>query len=132
MIRSRTPYLCVCILAAVVIAMLSSCSDKSSDGDPCWASVDTIFQSGHTISGTGDIPSALVEYEVYVDTTTGVYYDGSTEIVLHKSEYVFVFKGRKYWLLYTSNYDDLTNVWHERETLHIDENGVFVKPLGCY
>ena len=115
-----------------LLVLALACSKKSTSNEGCWVGVDTVFASGVEISGVDDIPTAFANYAVYVDSTTGEYWDGSTEVDLLQSEYVREFKGLKYWLLHTQNYDSLHDQWNERETLYVDENGVFVLPLGCY
>jgi hypothetical protein len=117
--------------ASAVLVLLSTGCKESGPSGICWMGVDSLFASGKPIRQLSDIPPAFANYVAYADSSSVGYPEGVTEIEFVSAQYFWSWQGRKYWLVRTRNYQPAYGQWFERETLHVDENGVFVRALGC-
>ena len=110
------------------LLFLLGCGTEGPDG-VCWMGVDTLFVSGMSIASAQDVAAAFGPFAAYVDTSEA--FPEGTTVEYVWARYYWAFEHRRYWLLHTREYDPQYDRWYERETTYVDENGVFVYPLGC-
>ena len=121
-------------IALGLVLAAAGCRDDSVTRPSgfCWMGVDSLYASNLAIADTSVVRMAFEKYIAFVDSSGGAFPDGETNWTFLTSRPFATWQGTFYWQVDHEASCQCGPIRLMRRLVYVDQNGVVVRPLGCF